>query len=204
MENNKQTYLRKDERLAMIAEAARSLILENGYAALRTRDVAARVGINISTLHFHVPTKAALIMLVAETTRDSFLALLPSAPDPSRPARAQLRAEAQAYHDSLRDLPQLAACHTQLRQITGIEPQVADLLDAFAHGWCQRYAEILAIGQAQGVFRPGLVPFPAALAITGALTAFGLRRPDGLAMFWPVFDEIEGGFLATLPYAGQR
>lgn len=197
MGDQKQSYLRKGERRAMIAEAAQTLILERGYAALRTRDVAARVGINISTLHFHVPTKAAMIALVAEATRDSFFALLPPAPDPARPARAQLRAEAQAYHDSLRDRPELVACHTQLRQIAATEPQVADILDTFAQGWCQRFVEVLAIGRAQGVFRTDLVPLPAALAITGALTAFGPRGPDGLAMFWPVFDEIERGFLAT-------
>ncbi|MBZ4021499.1 TetR family transcriptional regulator [Rhodobacter sp. TJ_12] len=203
MRDQKQFYLRKGQRRAMIAEAAQTLILERGYAALRTRDVAARVGINISTLHFHVPTKAAMIALVAEATRDSFLALLPPTPDPSRPARAQLRAEAQAYHDSLRDRPELVACHTQLRQIAATEPELTDMLDTFAQGWCQRYVEVLAIGRAQGVFRADLVPQPAALAITGALTAFGPRGPDGLAMFWPVFDEIERGFLATQINEGE-
>lgn len=203
MDGEKQAYLRKDERRAMIAEAARALILESGLAALRTRDVAARVGINISTLHFHVPSKAALVVLVAETTRDSFLSLLPPAPDPAQPARAQLRAEAQAYHDSLRDRPELAACFGQLAQLAGTEPEVAAMLDAFAQGWCQRYAEILAIGRAQSVFRPDLVPLPAALAITGALTAFGPRGTGGLAMFWPVFDEIERGFLARPDREGE-
>ncbi|MEZ5877092.1 MAG: TetR/AcrR family transcriptional regulator [Tepidamorphaceae bacterium] len=181
----------------MIAQAARELILENGYAALRTRDVAARVGINISTLHFHVPSKTALVALVAETTRDSFLAMLPPAPDPARPARVQLRAEAQAYRDSLRDRPELAACFMQLTQTSGIEPNVAAVLESFTRGWCQRYADILAIGQAQEVFSADLSPVPAAIAMTGALTAFGHRGSNGLEMFWPVFDEIERGFLAA-------
>lgn len=203
MDDQKHAYLRKNERRAMIAEAAQTLILKKGYAALRTRDVAARVGINISTLHFHVPTKAALIALVAEVTRDSFFALLPPAPDPAQPARAQLRAEAQAYHDSLRDRPELAACYTQLQQIAATEPDVADMLDSFAQGWCQRYAEVLAIGRAQGVFRANLVPLPAALAITGALTAFGPRGAEGLAMFWPVFEELERGFLTTQINEGE-
>ena len=203
MDQQKQSYMRKDERRAMIAEAARALILENGYGALRTRDVAARVGINISTLHFHVPTKAALTQLVAETTRDSFVALLPAAPDPVRPARDQLRAEVRAYHDSLRDRPELAACFAQLQQAARTEPAVALMLGAFTEGWCQRYVEILASGRAQGAFRADLNPFPAALAITGALTAFGARGPDGLAMFWPVFEEIERGLLARPDEEGE-
>ncbi|WP_202620474.1 TetR/AcrR family transcriptional regulator [Methylocystis heyeri] len=181
----------------MIAEAARALILEHGYAALRTRDVAARVGINISTLHFHVPSKAALVALIAETTRDNFLARLPPPPDAERPAGAQLRAEAQAYHDSLRDRPELAACLAQLRQIGGTVPDVAAMIDSFTDDWLRRYAEIITIGQQQGAFRSDLTPLPAALAITGALTAFGARGPHGLEMFWPVFNELERGFLVA-------
>ena len=84
----------------------------------------------------------------------------------------------------------------QLRQIAGTEPEIAAKLEDFAQGWCQRHIEILAIGRAQGVFRADLAPLPAALALTGALTAFAPRGPGGLAMFWPVFDEIERGFLA--------
>ncbi|WP_444461297.1 TetR/AcrR family transcriptional regulator [Rhodobacter capsulatus] len=191
-----QPYLRQDRRREMIAAAAQALILEKGAAALRTRDVAARVGINISTLHFHVATKSGLLRLVAETTRAAFCALLPPAPDPARPARDQLRAEVQAYHDSLRDRPELAACFAQLAQIAPSEPEIGALIAEFTRGWCGRYAEILGLGRAQGVFRADLDPLPAALMITGALTAFGPRGPAGLALFWPVFTEIERGLIA--------
>ena len=204
MDDEKQPYLRKDERRAMIAQAARAVIVENGYAGLRTRDVAARVGINISTLHFHVANKAALVALVAETTRDAFLDLLPPAPDPARPARMQLRAEAQAYFQSLRDRSELAACFAQLMQLSASEPAIASQIDGFTQGWCQRYAEILAIGRVQGVFRADLDPLAAALAMTGALTAFAPRGPRGLGMFWPVFDELERGFLAAPCVEGQE
>ncbi|MCA8879003.1 MAG: TetR/AcrR family transcriptional regulator [Rhodobacteraceae bacterium] len=192
----KQTYIRSDERRAMIAVAARQLVHEKGIAALRTRDVADRVGINISTLHFHVPSKADLLHLVAQSSRDAFLDLLPPPPDPGRDARAMLRAEAAAYHDSLRDHPDLAACYAQLVQIAATDPAIADALHGFTQGWCQRHAEIIAIGRRQGVFRADVEPLPAALMVTGALSAFGPRGPGGLALFWPVFDEIERALLA--------
>lgn len=192
----RQHYLRKDARRGMIVAAAQALILEKGCAALRTREVAARAGINISTLHFHVATKSDLLRLAAETTRDDFLALLPPAPDPGRCARDQLRAEVQAYHDSLRDRPDLAACFSQLAQIAPSEPGIGALIEAFTRDWCGRYAEILALGRAQGVFRADLEPLAGALMITGALSAFGPRGPGGLALFWPVYGEIERGLLA--------
>ncbi|WP_444454911.1 TetR/AcrR family transcriptional regulator [Rhodobacter capsulatus] len=189
-------YLRQETRREMIAAAAIALILEKGAAALRTRDVAARVGINISTLHFHVATKSDLLRLAAETARETFLALLPPLPAADLGAQEQLRAEVQAYHDSLRDHPELAACFAQLTQIAPSEPAIGALIEAFTRGWCARYVEILTQGRAQGVFRADLEPLPAALMITGALSAFGPRGPGGLALFWPVFAEIERGLLA--------
>jgi AcrR family transcriptional regulator len=56
-----------DDRRAAIAKAARELIAEKGVEGLRTRDIADRVGINVATMHYHVPTKEALIELVAES-----------------------------------------------------------------------------------------------------------------------------------------
>ena len=53
-----------------IAAAARSLVAERGFEGLRTRDIADRVGINVATLHYHVPSKDALIELLAESLRD--------------------------------------------------------------------------------------------------------------------------------------
>src|SRR3954471_22931156 len=61
-----------DDRRTAIAVAARALIVEKGVEGLRTRDIAKRVGINIATLHYHVPTKEALIGLVAETMKVEF------------------------------------------------------------------------------------------------------------------------------------
>lgn len=191
-----QAYVRKDARREMIAEAARRLIAEKGLAALRTRDVAERVEINISTLHFHVRSKAALLTLVAETSRDAFLALLPPDPSPDRDALAQLRAEAQAFHDSLRDRPELARCFAQLAQLAETDAGIAATLEAFTRGWAGRYAAIIGFGRDQGAFRADVDPYPAALMATGALTAFAPRGPEGLAQFWPVYHEIERGLLA--------
>lgn len=197
-----QAYVRKDERRDMIADAARLLIAEKGLAALRTREVAERVGINVSTLHFHVPSKAALLTLVAETSRDAFLALLPPEPSAGSDALAQLRAEVRAFHDSLRDRPELIRCFGQLSQLAESDPEIAATLEAFTRGWACRYAAIIGIGRDQGVFRADVDPYPAALMATGALTAFAPRGPEGLAQFWPVYEEIERSLLA--PGAKER
>lgn len=188
--------MRSDTRREMIAQAARALLAEKGLAGLRTRDLAQRVGISLSTLHFHVRTKDALLAFVAETSRDAFFACLPPEPAEAKDARAQLRAEAQALYDTLRHQPELPVSFQQLEQAAAAQPQVAATMAGFKTDWAERYRRIIAIGRDQGVFRADVAPYPAALMVTGALVAFIPHGPDGLAQFWPVFDEIERGLLA--------
>ncbi len=68
-------YASTDTRRREIAAAVRALIVEKGIDGLRTRDVAARVGINIATLHYHVPSKEALLGLVVDTLQEEFIEL---------------------------------------------------------------------------------------------------------------------------------
>src|SRR5258705_187148 len=69
VQKREPAFDRRDE----IARAARALIVEKGVEGLRTRDTADRVGISVATLHYHVPTKEALIELVAESLRRDFI-----------------------------------------------------------------------------------------------------------------------------------
>ena len=66
-------YQATDDRKRAIAAAARSLIVEKGFEGLRTREIADRVGINVATLHYHIPTKDALIELVAQSMKEDFM-----------------------------------------------------------------------------------------------------------------------------------
>ncbi|WP_158971503.1 TetR/AcrR family transcriptional regulator [Chachezhania sediminis] len=199
METQTQHYVRRDERREMIAQAARDLLAEKGLAGLRTRDIAARVGISVSTLQFHVRSKAALLDFIAETTRDAFLALLPPEPDPAKDALLQLRAEVQAFHDSLIHRPDLAATFAQLEQAAGGQAGLAATMAEFKALWAGRYTRILTIGRDQGLFRPDMAPLPAAMMVTATLVAFQNRGPDGLTLFWPVYDEIQRALLAPTP-----
>ena len=68
-----QKYQATDDRKRAIAAAARSLIVEKGFEGLRTREIADRVGINVATLHYHIPTKDALVELVAQSMKEDFM-----------------------------------------------------------------------------------------------------------------------------------
>jgi len=55
-----------DRRRHDLLEAAYTLIGEKGMEALRTRDIAASAGVNISTLHYYFGTKEALLVALVE------------------------------------------------------------------------------------------------------------------------------------------
>jgi len=63
------------DRRGELVRAAFDLIADKGLEGLRTRDIAAAVGINISTLHYHFATKEALLAGVVEHVMQLFKSL---------------------------------------------------------------------------------------------------------------------------------
>src|SRR5215472_3374095 len=71
-----EAELKPDRRRALVA-AAYGRIATDGFEGLRTRDVAADVGVNIATLHYYFPTKEALIRAVIGHAMQRFTETLP-------------------------------------------------------------------------------------------------------------------------------
>ena len=63
---------RGDQRRRALLVAAYELIARKGLEGLRTRDIAARAGANISTLHYYFGTKADLIHAVVVFVAEKF------------------------------------------------------------------------------------------------------------------------------------
>ena len=66
---------REDRRQALVG-AAYAQIARQGFEGLRTRDVAAEVGVNIATLHYYFPSKESLIRGVVELSMQRFRSTL--------------------------------------------------------------------------------------------------------------------------------
>src|SRR5919204_449135 len=95
---------KSDRRRALIA-AAYARIANEGFEGLRTREVAADVGVNIATLHYYFPTKDALIRAVVGHAMQRFMATMPT----DGAAIDQLRAHLRALLDLLKHDQQLWA-----------------------------------------------------------------------------------------------
>src|SRR3979411_665872 len=77
----------KEDRQQALVRAAFNQIAERGFEGLRTREVAAGVGLNIATLHYYFPTKEALIRGVVAHAMDRFRSTLAPHGSPAGPLR---------------------------------------------------------------------------------------------------------------------
>jgi AcrR family transcriptional regulator len=82
----------RTERWRALVAAAYHRIATDGFEGLRTRDVAADVGVNIATLHYYFPTKEALIRSVIGHAIQRFTATMPTDGSPVDQLRGHLRA----------------------------------------------------------------------------------------------------------------
>src|SRR5438067_8616181 len=89
----------KADRRRALTGAAYQRIAAEGFEGLRTRDVAADVGVNIATLHYYFPTKEALIRGVIGEAMRRFTATLPREGSPVDQLRSHLRALARLLRD---------------------------------------------------------------------------------------------------------
>src|ERR1700694_5340802 len=94
---------RKEDRQQALVQAAFNQIAARGFEGLRTREVAADVGLNIATLHYYFPTKEALIRGVVAHAMDRFRSTLAPHGSPGD----QLRNHLRAVRKLLRDEPEV-------------------------------------------------------------------------------------------------
>ncbi len=183
------------ERQNAIARAARDLIVEKGFEGLRTRDVADRVGINIATLHYHVPSKNALVELVATSIRAEFQAQEAKRPRTGTSARRQLQMELEDFRETLVDMPDLAALIVELAQRARRDEAVGCVMRPLHQHWIGQFCAIFERGRLDGSFRPDIDPMSAA-HITVATLGDHWRNPSArLDQFDGIAAEIERAFL---------
>ncbi len=147
--------VKKSGRSKEIVQAAYELIAEKGFEGLRTRDIAARVGINSATLHYYHPNKEALIGAVVEYLMQELQRSRVPVDDAS-PALERLRAEFADIRVRLTDTPEQLLVLTELTLRAWRDPAIAGLLAYLDEGWEGHLMAIFEAGIAEGTFRPDL------------------------------------------------
>ncbi len=150
--------------------AAFRLLAERGFEGLRTRDVAARAGVNIATLHYYFPTKEALIGAVVEYVVTRFRSTL----EPHGSADRQLVNHLRAVRRLLREEPEVGTVMGELALRSARDPALAELLRGVQDAWHKTMRGLLRRGVAEGHLRPELDSDQAAALVISMLTSLTL------------------------------
>ena len=163
-----------DRRRALVAAAYRR-IATDGFEGLRTRDVAADVGVNIATLHYYFPTKEALIRSVIGHAMERFINTMPGDGTPVDQLRGHLRALARL----LRDDQQL---WTVMGELVLRAPRDADLERIFRQTdayWHRTLRDLIRRCIEQGAINPELDPDDLAALMIVAIKGLSLPTVAG-------------------------
>ena len=157
-------------RRAQIVEQAFAAVVDAGLEGLRTRDVAARVGINIATLHHYFPTKEDLILAVGRHLEAGYIR--------GRPRRAIARTPREALRQEFADVaffrakrPEWLAVSREFATRAPRDTAAAAVIERMTTGWERSMEAVLRTGVAAGTFRRSLDPHAASLVVVCALWA---------------------------------
>jgi AcrR family transcriptional regulator len=138
------------------------LVAETGFEGLRTRDVAAAVGVNVATLHYYFKTKEALIRAVVAHAMGRFRTTFDAGGSPG----AQLAAHLRGVRRLFRDEPELFAVMGELAQRSARDPVIAAIFRETNDTWHATLRGLLRHAQAEGSVNAALDPDSTAALVT--------------------------------------
>jgi AcrR family transcriptional regulator len=158
-----------DRRQALVL-AAYHQIAERGFEGLRTREVAAEVGLNVATLHYWFPTKEDLIRGVVEHAMGRFRSTLAPHGSPAN----QLQEHLRAVRRLLAAEPELGAVMGEMALRSARDPAIARIVRETFEAWHQTLRGLIARAAREGHLAPGLDGDEAAAAVMAILTSITL------------------------------
>ena len=167
----------KEDRRQALVRAAFNQIAERGFEGLRTREVAAEVGLNIATLHYYFPTKETLVRAVVEYATRRFRSTLTPHGSPTD----QLRNHLRAVRDLLRDEPTLGTVMGELALRTARDPVIAGIMRETNDAWHRTLRGLLRRAVKEGHLSPELDSDGVAALIVATLTSLTLPTMSSAA-----------------------
>lgn len=135
-----------------LVAAAYRRVAEAGFEGLRTRDVAAEVGVNIATLHYYFPTKETLIRAVVGHAMGRFRTTF----EPGGSPGAQLEAHFRGIRRLVHDEPELFAVMGELAQRSARDPAIAAIFKETNDTWHATLRGLLRHAQTEGSIDPSI------------------------------------------------
>ena len=167
--------MRQRDRKSELVEIAYRLIAQNGLEGFRIRQVAAEAGIDNGTLHYHFPSKEALILGVVDYLMEDLKNNRAVWKDGEQTALDELRMEFEDIRLRLRRTPEQFIVLSDLAVRSWRDPVVAKIFRKLDDGWHAHLVALLERGIQQGIFRNNLNVPLCARAMMVALRGIGYQ-----------------------------
>jgi AcrR family transcriptional regulator len=167
--------MRHRDRKSELVEIAYRLIVQNGLEGFRIRQVAAEAGIDNGTLHYHFPSKEALILGVVDYLMEDLKNNRAVSKDSEPTALEELRMEFEDIRLRLHHTPEQFIVLSDLAVRSWRDPVVAKIFRKLDDGWHAHLVEMLERGIQQGIFRNTLNVPLCARAMMVALRGIGYQ-----------------------------
>jgi AcrR family transcriptional regulator len=167
--------MRQRDRKVELVEIAYRLIAQNGLEGFRIRQVAAEAGIDNGTLHYHFPSKEALILGVVDYLMEDLKNNRAVWKDAEQTALDELRLEFEDIRLRLRRTPEQFIVLSDLAVRSWRDPVVAKIFRKLDDGWHAHLVALLERGIQQGIFRTNLNVPLCARAMMVALRGIGYQ-----------------------------
>ncbi len=161
----RQATIPAEPRKDALVAAAYQILATRGFEGLRTREVAAAVGVNIATLHYYFPHKEDLIRGVVAHAMGRFRGTLGGAGS----AEDQLRAHFRGLRRLSRDEPELFTVMAELA-IRGVrDTTLRKIVGGTDDAWRAMLRTLLRRAKDEGAVAAGLDPDGMAAVIVATL-----------------------------------
>jgi AcrR family transcriptional regulator len=163
-----------EQRRKDLVQIAYRLIAEKGLEGLRTRQVAEAAGIDTGTLHYHFPSKQALIQAVVDHLAEDFRTNRAARATAPANALEELRNEIFDVVARVRESPEQLVVTLELTVRASRDRAVAKILARMQQGWTDSLTEFLKRGIEQGLFRADIQPKAAAFVLRAQVEGVAL------------------------------
>ncbi len=154
-----------ESRREALVLAAYKRLAEAGFEGLRTRDVAAEVGVNIATLHYYFPTKEALIRGAVGHAMGRFRTVFAPGSKPGEQLAAQFRGVRRLAANE----PELLAVMGELALRSGRDPAIAAIFKEMVDNWHAVLRTLVLHAQKEGFVDKKLDPDTVASLVIATL-----------------------------------
>jgi len=146
-------------------QAAYQEIAAHGFEGLRTREVAAAVGVNIATLHYYFPSKEDLIRGVVGYAMSRFQSTLAARGTPAE----QLRAHFRGLRRLSREEPELFAVMGELMLRSSRDRSLAEIVRRTNEYWHGTLRALIRAARDEGTLAKTIEPDGMAAVIVATL-----------------------------------